>query len=420
MINWKKILKTVFQDKQQQDFLFFTNRNTHKQKENESISMCYWLTYSIMRCLTNGKHEQKICDEDGNLISINSADDTDKAKAVQKTATRVVMFLLMFLFVCTNVVFTTAVEAPICSFSFEQFDLVVVSLHDIHYCERAGAVDEEWGSWKKCPSNLNASYNFTDRYECPAMQSTISATTIIMTTTLWLYTAVLAMFSVFVVLSLLQSLLALRKDMCCRSVKIFFKRISSFLTAILTLLLCAVPLFSVLLSVPAFLTISLSLSRLCRSANDGMFVRPLYHRRNFEFGSGTKLVIAGAVLCWIATIAAVIVLVKARHRVVAITIGNLTGDDFEELMSDDDEEDDDFDEYVKKQIQQQLTIADQGDRHVAVVVASSTKKRRTKLEAEDVVDGKKANDDDGEEVVTNDGNLRVTIDGVEKTIRLRH
>jgi len=375
--------------------------------------MCYLITYCCFKALQ--KEER---DENGNRIDPDTLNDnTEKAKLIQRAATRVVFSILMFLFISTNVVFNTAYTAPICSFSFEQYDRVVVTLHDIHFCERAVSVGEDWASWKSCPSTLNASYNFTERYECPSMQSQIKATTVIMFTTLWLYTAVLAMFSVFVVLSLIQSLLTIRKDLCCRSVKIFFKRISSLLTSILTLLLCCVPLFSILLSVPAFLTIGLSMSRLCRSANDGMFVRPLYHRRNFEFGSGSKLVIVGAVLCWIATIAAIVILVKARHRVVAITIGNITGEDFEELMSDDEEEVDDFDDYLEsKKIKHDHH--DSNNNSPASTSIVKMKKRSSRLSV--ASNNRNENDeDDYDEEENDDGTVTVTIDGVEQKIRLR-
>jgi hypothetical protein len=262
-------------------------------------------------------------------------DNFEKAQRIQRRATRITMTCMVVLAVVISVVFRYAYFEAIASFSYEQYDMIVVTLHDIHYCTEFVKNDE----WKQCPTNHNTSYNFTAQFECQNMDDRITATNVFMLTAYYAYIAIIVMYDTFILLSVIQALIFSRK-FCCRAVTIFFKRISSFLTAVMTLLLCLVPVFTALLSVPAFLTIGLSMSRLCREANSGAFVRPLYERRNFNLGVGSKLVIAGAVLCWVVTIAAIVVLAKARKEAVALTVSGLTGDEFEDLMSteDDDEQ----------------------------------------------------------------------------------
>lgn len=304
-----------------------------------------------------------------------------QSQSIQKRASAIVLAMMVIIACITTFVFNIAFYGEICSFSFEEYEQIVVTLHDIHFCETS---TPDWAN--ACPSSLNTTNNLEDRYMCADMRNQVAVTNVFMFTTYYLYIAVVALYSFVVLVSLLRSFCfgerltccTLEQDLfdpssssfsctlccfvslrrCCRCINKYFGKFSSLLTGIMTFVLCLVPLFSVLMSIPAFLTISLSVSRLCRSAKSGMFVRPLINQSNFSFGIASHMVIVGAVLCCVTTLVLLVVLIKARKQVVALTVVG-RGDD------DHDRDDEDYD--GKNHLEREFSEQRHDDKKDAVV-----------------------------------------------------
>ena len=224
----------------------------------------------------------------------NECESVDQATAVQRRAARIVLALIVALNFVTSAVFSLAVDRPLATFSYLNYSRVELLLTRV-------CIDG------------NCSARLLD--ECPSMIAHLSATNLFMTFTFYLYLCILWGYFSFVALSFLRAALGRR----CRPLQLLCLRLRSVMTTMMSTLLCLIPVASLLLLIAAFLAIDISVSRLCREAGGGMFVRPLSHRRNFAFGAAGWLIIAGTITCGAGTVLGIVVLVSARKEFLELT-----------------------------------------------------------------------------------------------------